>query len=362
MGFMDRRWLLGPDWDTERFTQLGWKILPLRMFLAVTFIYASLQKLANPNYLDASNPSSVVGQMRSLESSSPIGPLLRLSLHAPTLVGLMIAIGELAVGTGVLVGLWTRLAAIGGALLSLTFFLTVSWSTRPYFYGSDIVFLFAWTVLIGTGAAGVLSLDAWVRTRARSSPLPARGMSPAMARDAVSRRTLLLGARAAGFLAVAAGSTGALTAAIGRAAGGTTSTAQRRLRAPQQSSSPTASTRPHRHRHQQQRQNSASNPPPGTALAKTSQVPSGQAARFTDPATGQPAWLVNSPQAGFVAFSAVCTHAGCTVGFNSSSMEFVCPCHGGSYSATNGRVLGGPPPRPLAQIPVHVVNHEVRVD
>jgi thiosulfate dehydrogenase [quinone] large subunit len=335
------------------------------MFLAVTFIYASLQKLANPNYLDASNPASVVAQMRSLESSTPIGPLLRLSLHAPTAVGLMIAFGELAVGVGVLVGLWTRLAAIGGAVLSLTFFLTVSWSTTPYFYGSDIVFVFAWTVLIGTGAAGVLSVDGWIRSRVRQMVPVGRRPSPAMHRELVERRTLLLGARAAGVVAFASALTGGLTAAVGRAVGGTKSTSTAGGLRPTHRAAPTASGSPApaaQHRTGPRRQNSGASRPPGVAVGKTSQVASGQAARFNDPATGEPAWLVNSPRAGFVAFSAVCTHAGCTVDFNPASMEFVCPCHGGSFNAVNGKVLGGPPPSPLAQIPVHIVNHEIRVD
>src|SRR5947208_615975 len=77
--------------------------------------------------------------------------------------------GELAVAAGIIAGLWTRLAAVGGMLLSLTFFLTVSWSTTPYFYGSDLVFIFAWSVFAMCGAGGVLSLDAWIDARATSS-------------------------------------------------------------------------------------------------------------------------------------------------------------------------------------------------
>jgi Rieske Fe-S protein len=56
--------------------------------------------------------------------------------------------------------------------------------------------------------------------------------------------------------------------------------------------------------------------------------------------------VVTQPTAGdFKAFSAVCTHGGCTVS---------CPCHGGQYSLTDGSVVGGPPPRPLASIAVTV--------
>ena len=393
-------WLAGRRWTELGLRQPGWLILPLRGFLAVTFMYAGLQKLANPAYLDPHNPASVVGQMHSLQATSPIGPLLALSAHAPTLVGLLIAFGELAVGVGALLGLFTRLAAIGGMLLSLTFLLTVSWNTTPYYYGSDIVFLFAWTILVGFGAGGVLSVDGWLTERARLSTgvggLPAvvgvevprlrqlcahgsscglrpsgecgrradcpvfpvrEPLSPA-ARDEIDRRTLLGRARVAALVAVVAGAGGGLTAAAGRLAGGTTSTQRRALptsrrATPQPSATSSATT---------SRPTAPAAPPPGTAVGPVSAVPVGQARSFTDPASGQPAWVVHASSDRFVAFSAVCTHAGCTVDFDPSSEEFVCPCHGGTYDAKTGQVLGGPPPAPLDGIPVHVVSGEIRVD
>jgi cytochrome b6-f complex iron-sulfur subunit len=45
------------------------------------------------------------------------------------------------------------------------------------------------------------------------------------------------------------------------------------------------------------------------------------------------------------AFSAICTHQGCTVA--PAGAEFHCPCHGSVYSARDGRVLDGPAPKPL---------------
>ena len=323
-------------------------MLPLRAFLGVTFIYASLQKLANPTYLDPHNRASVVGQMQSLRHSSPIGPLLSLSLHAPKLVGLLIAFGELAVALGILLGLFTRLAALGGMLLSLTFLLTVSWKTTPYYYGSDVVFLFAWTVFLGLGSGGVLSLDALFHERAvRMSR--GRNTMPDLA-----RREVLLRARAAGVVAAFAGVTGLFTALIGRAAGGTKGKGAATLGAKTPSSPTPAATAT--------KSTSASGPAPGTAIGRTSQVPVGQAGQFTDPASGDPAWVVHPTADKFVAFSAVCTHAGCPVQFDKSNLQFVCPCHGGTYDAQTGQVLGGPPPSPLPAIPVHIVNGEIRVD
>ncbi len=46
--------------------------------------------------------------------------------------------------------------------------------------------------------------------------------------------------------------------------------------------------------------------------------------------------------------SPVCTHMGCNVAFNDTSGLFECPCHGGKYDKT-GRVVSGPPPKPLRQ-------------
>jgi cytochrome b6-f complex iron-sulfur subunit len=54
----------------------------------------------------------------------------------------------------------------------------------------------------------------------------------------------------------------------------------------------------------------------------------------------------------FVAFSAVCTHAACTVGYSSSASQIVCPCHGGTFSPATGAVISGPPPSQLAKYTV----------
>jgi Rieske Fe-S protein len=49
------------------------------------------------------------------------------------------------------------------------------------------------------------------------------------------------------------------------------------------------------------------------------------------------------------ALSATCTHLGCRVRWDAGADRFRCPCHGGAYSV-EGRVLSGPPPRPLAEL------------
>jgi len=56
--------------------------------------------------------------------------------------------------------------------------------------------------------------------------------------------------------------------------------------------------------------------------------------------------IVINMGSGFVALSSICTHEGCTVGYNSTSGNLECPCHGSVY-AISGNVLVGPAPRAL---------------
>lgn len=56
--------------------------------------------------------------------------------------------------------------------------------------------------------------------------------------------------------------------------------------------------------------------------------------------------LVINTGTGFVALSSICTHQGCTVGYNSTSNKIQCPCHGSEFN-TSGSVLTGPASAPL---------------
>lgn len=63
--------------------------------------------------------------------------------------------------------------------------------------------------------------------------------------------------------------------------------------------------------------------------------------------------FVVKKQARLFALSARCTHLGCLVEWSRHRQRFVCPCHGGMYD-DEGRVAQGPPPAPLARLPVFV--------
>jgi Rieske Fe-S protein len=73
-----------------------------------------------------------------------------------------------------------------------------------------------------------------------------------------------------------------------------------------------------------------------------------------------PAILIRTPEGNYRAFTAVCTHLGCTVQYRSDLHEIWCPCHNGKYNL-QGRNVSGPPPRPLAQYQVHVQGEDIVV-
>lgn len=133
-------------------------LLPLRIFLGVTFVYAGLDKLT-----DSAFPGSLTVIMESV-SGAAAPWLLDLALTDPESFGYAIAYGEIAVGLGTLAGLLTRIAALGGALISLSFWLTISWNVGPYYYSQDLPYLVAWIPLIIAGAP-LFSLDAVIAGR-----------------------------------------------------------------------------------------------------------------------------------------------------------------------------------------------------
>ncbi|MDH6217462.1 DoxX family protein [Streptomyces pseudovenezuelae] len=153
----------GRNW---RDTATRYALLPLRVFLGVTFIYAGLDKLTDSAFLKDSGSGSVGEMMRAVRDSAAIPAMVDMALKSPVGFGYAIALGELAVGIGTLIGLLARLAALGGALISLSLWLTVSWASDPYYYGNDLIYLMAWLPLILAGAS-VFSLDAALRARRR---------------------------------------------------------------------------------------------------------------------------------------------------------------------------------------------------
>ena len=97
--------------------------------------------------------------------------------------------------------------------------------------------------------------------------------------------------------------------------------------------------------------------PEGAALAAVDDIPVGGALVVQDGPGGKPVVLARPRRDTVVAFSAVCTHRGCTVAAEGAGLR--CPCHGSTYDLT-GANTGGPAPSPLPKVDVTVTDGQVR--
>ncbi|MGH2516971.1 MAG: TQO small subunit DoxD, partial [Ktedonobacterales bacterium] len=359
----------------------AWVLLPLRLFLGVTFVYAGLQKLTDPQYFQPSARGYIGKQIAAFANGTPLHNLLLSTLPHAQVFGALIAFGELAIGLGTLVGLLLRPAAFFGALLSLIFFLSASWRVYPYFYGADIVFLFGWiTILIaGPTAGGWPALDAsvaeWALAQAaperrhtlagvlafvlgvpphRGAPesaangsatspsgmvargarqQPVRGVRGSAYARAQSRRDFLRGtlSGAAGMLGLVA------VFALFRRGGDSAPTGTGGTSGSGAFPAGTAA------------------PGGANVIAQVSQVPQNSAATFTLPSNGDPGVVVHLNNDKFVAFDATCTHAGCPVQYNPQDQLLECPCHGAAFDpAQNAAPVQGPTNTPLTPVNIQV--------
>ena len=93
-----------------------------------------------------------------------------------------------------------------------------------------------------------------------------------------------------------------------------------------------------------------------SALGKASEIPVGSGKIFKSEKV-----VVTQPKQGeFKAFSATCTHRGCTVA-SVSDGKIHCPCHGSIFNATDGSVAHGPATKPLESKTVTVQNGELKL-
>ena len=276
----------------------SWQNLPvaariIRLFLGVTFIYGGWNKATDPGFLNPKSPSYIGAQISSYLETSPISFLLKHMVDNATAVGWMIILTEFAIGFATLTGIALELAALGGFALSITLWLTATWTVRPYFLGSDTAYAILW-----------LALFFLVRQNTKGRHVTA--LIPNL-RD---RREVMR------IFGVAAASVAAVF--LGR-------------RFP------------------------ASNPTPeaGAAIVKVADFPIGSTKEFVA-ADGSPAVLFRT-KSGVFAYSRACTHQGCSVNYDAASNILICPCHNARFDPTkDGAAISGPTKIALPKIRVAI--------
>ncbi len=106
--------------------------------------------------------------------------------------------------------------------------------------------------------------------------------------------------------------------------------------------------------------------PPAVAEATVNSVKAGLASAFPTNSSEivkfgrKPVILIRTDGGELRAFAATCTHLDCIVQYRTDLKQIWCACHNGLYD-TKGRNVSGPPPRPLEEFTVNVINDEIMV-
>lgn len=358
-----------PDQPGNSSSFRGWMLLPLRLFAGATFIYAGVQKLMDPQFFQADAVGYIGNQIEGFATGSPLQDLLvQFILPQAIMAGWLVVISEIAIGVCALLGLLFRPAALGGLLISTTFFLTASWTYYPYFLGSDIVFMFCWFTLFLSGPTptGLPAVDGWLaRTLFKHRSLQQSGFQRFLALLLVgpdaqhhhinpqaaqwsARRNFLGGAALTALTALGLGFLVFGHQSLQQA--GTTPNPT-----PSQNPTPTPTTETTATPGSTSTPEVTPTTSNGQAIAQSDAVSTNSAVSFTIAATGSPGVLIRLLDDQFVAYDATCTHRGCEVGYDPGSSTLVCPCHNSQFDPANqAEVLGGPAPAPLAPVAIRV--------
>ena len=267
----------------------------LRLFLGCTWIYAGWDKASDPGFLSQGAPTFIGTQLAAYAQNSPISGLLQHTIEHATQVGIFVMISEFAIGISTLFSVAPTSAALGGLAMSVGLWLSSSFHTTPYFLASDTAYSILWL--------------SYLLTLIGSKKMPALNFE----------RRGILRAGSVGALAIAASFLGR---AFPKASAASTKTSGAK--------------------------------PSGKQIVKLTNLPVGSSFNFTHSTQGVPAVLFRT-KTGVFAYSAKCTHQGCTVAYQSGSKHLVCPCHGAQYDPANGgAVVSGPTNTPLPKIKVAV--------
>jgi len=288
---------------TKSWTHQSWSVRLLRLWLGITFTYAGIDKALDGGFLNPEATTYIGKQLAGFAQQSPISPLLNKMIEHATLVGAGTMVGEIAIGLATLFGVLPFLAALAGAGLSASLWLSSSFHTTPYFLASDTAYLIMWLVF-------ALSVMPRKRTVSRVLNVDRRGA---------------IGIGVVGVLSIAFASLGNFFARPAKIASSAAKVVTKK-----------------------------GGSAPANAIAAISDLNVGSALQIKL-ASGDPGILIRTATDAVCAFSAVCTHEGCTVDYDTASKELICPCHGARFDPLqNGKAIAGPTRTPLTELPVAI--------
>ena len=266
----------------------------LRAFLGFTWIYAGWDKATDPGFLTKGSASFIGTQLSGYSTQSPIGGLFNKMIEHSTSVGIIVMVSEFAIGLATLLWVAPTSMAFAGFTMSTGLWLASSFHVSPYFLASDTAYAILWLVYFFTLIGNRRTVDV---------SLDRRGAIRVGALGGVAVALSLLGK--------------AFPKSSSKAVATTTSA--------------------------------------GTAVKvlELSKIAVGQTHQFAL-SNGTPAVLFRT-KTGVFAYSAICTHEGCTVTYKSSNQTLHCPCHGAEFDPFgNGKAVQGPARDPLSAVKVKI--------
>jgi thiosulfate dehydrogenase [quinone] large subunit len=259
--------------------------------LAITWIYAGWDKAIDPGFLTKGETGFIGDQLIGYSTNSPISWLFNSLIEHATAVGMFVIFSEFAIGIATLLWIAPTSAAFGGFLMSIVLWLASTFYISPYFLGSDTAYAVLWLVYFLTLVGNRRSVDI-----------------------ALDRR----GAIRVGLLSVAA----IASAVVGKTFAKVSEKSETTVSGSSQ-------------------------------IIELAKINVGETHQFAL-SNGMPAILFRT-KTGVFAYSATCTHEGCTVAYQSSNKSLYCPCHGAEFDPfKNGGVITGPTRDALPTVKVKI--------
>jgi len=257
----------------------SWAIRVLRAWLSLTWIYAGWDKATDPGFLTKGATGFIGDQLIGFSTNSPVGWLFNNLSDQAIAVGIFVIFSEFAIGIATLLWIAPTSAAFGGFLTSIILWLASTFYVSPFFLASNTAYAILWLVYFLTLVGNRRTVDI-----------------------ALDRR----GAIRIGALSAAAIATALLGKTFAKVS-----------------------------------------EKPNTTVSGSSQIIElakinvGETHQFAL-GNGMPAILFRT-KTGVFAYSATCTHQGCTVSYQNLNKSLYCPCHGAEFDPfKNGGVITGP--------------------